>query len=363
MIDQLKIEGFKRFVDQSFDLKPLTVLAGVNGTGKTSVIHSLLLAKEASQTKNGIVKLNGPYGLELGGFTDVINTNAPNDWFSVSLKADDSQRDGWHFTKGETGFYVKISKQIVKDKGVFGNEARAFQYLSADRWGPRVTQASSALHKDTLEVGCHGEYSAQVMDTMTKFTVIDGLSNKQHPDNSLLLRRQAELWLGQMTRPLQIDTAKFAETGITALKFRTAEEWSKPTNMGFGMSYALPIILAGLTAPKGGLVIFENPEAHLHPRGQSQMGVFLATLAACGIQVVVETHSDHILNGIRRAIGETNIISANEAIVHFFDEESNSPTPLSFTDSGSMSSWPTGFFDQFQVDIRALSSVRRTAKR
>ncbi len=90
-------------------------------------------------------------------------------------------------------------------------------------------------------------------------------------------------------------------------------------NMGFGVSYSLPIVLAGLFAPVGGLLIIENPEAHLHPAGQSRMGTFLATLAGDGVQVLVETHSDHVLNGIRRAIGEHLVLGAEHALVHFFD--------------------------------------------
>lgn len=60
--------------------------------------------------------------------------------------------------------------------------------------------------------------------------------------------------------------------------------------MGFGLSYALPIVVGGLVAAKDGLLIVENPEAHLHPQGQSNMGQFLAWLAGKGVQVIVETH-------------------------------------------------------------------------
>jgi predicted ATPase len=129
--------------------------------------------------------------------------------------------------------------------------------------------------------------------------------------------------------------------------------------MGFGVTYALPVILAGLTAEKDGLLIVENPEAHLHPSGQSQMGYFLAAIAASGVQVLVETHSDHVLNGIRRAIGEHRILPASQAIVHFFDADGSVPQALAFTETGGIDSWPRGFFDQFQLDVAALTRVRR----
>ena len=89
--------------------------------------------------------------------------------------------------------------------------------------------------------------------------------------------------------------------------------------MGFGLSYSLPVVVAGLVAPqRDALLIVENPEAHLHPAGQSRMGTFLATVAATGVQVL-ETHSDHVLNGIRRAIGEHGVLQPADALVHFFD--------------------------------------------
>jgi predicted ATPase len=147
---------------------------------------------------------------------------------------------------------------------------------------------------------------------------------------------------------------------VAAIKFRVEDTWLKPTNMGFGITYSLPIILAAMSAKLGGLVIVENPEAHLHPAGQTQMGMFLAQMAAAGIQVLVETHSDHILNGFRRAIGEIKVLSSDASIVHFFDADNSSPQSLFFKDNGGISDWPAGFFDQYQIDIAALSRVRRS---
>jgi predicted ATPase len=132
--------------------------------------------------------------------------------------------------------------------------------------------------------------------------------------------------------------------------------------MGFGVSYSLPIVLAGLVASEDGLLLVENPEAHLHPAGQSRMGTFLATLAAAGVQVLIETHSDHVLNGVRRAIGEHRVLGADRALVHFFDAKGHGQPDVStmrFTPTGGLSDWPERFFDQFQIDVAALARVRR----
>ncbi len=73
----------------------------------------------------------------------------------------------------------------------------------------------------------------------------------------------------------------------------------RPTNVGFGISYALPVVTALLAAQPGELIIIENPESHIHPRGQAGLGKLIAKTAMNDVQLIVETHSDHIVNGIR----------------------------------------------------------------
>jgi predicted ATPase len=150
---------------------------------------------------------------------------------------------------------------------------------------------------------------------------------------------------------------------MTALRFRPPRgDWVRAPNMGFGVSYALPIILAGLYARDGALLVIENPEAHLHPAGQSRVGYFLGVVASAGVQIVIETHSDHVINGIRRAIADT-ALAPDQAVVHFFDSLTDQAelehSTLRFTATGGLSDWPKRFFDQYEIDVVALSRVRR----
>jgi len=354
MITSLEVVGFKRFVSQRFELSPLTILAGTNGAGKTSVIHSLLLAREALVRGDGVIELNGPFGLELGEFGDVLNHETMNT-FTVSVNSGSSEVNTWSFSAEETSLYANV---VSPDKQTaFLDKPRAFQYLQAERLGPRITHGTAALPPDMLEVGISGQFCAQVLD------VLGGARLKEdeviHNSAIPLLKAQTEAWMSLITRPLQIDTERFPGTPVTALKFRTSDLWVKPTNMGFGVTYALPVIIGGLTAASDGIFIVENPEAHLHPAGQSCMGLFLARLAASGVQVVVETHSDHVLNGIRLAIGHHKCLQAQDAIVHYFDSIGAEPLALKFTEVGGISSWPKGFFDQYQLDVSELTRIRR----
>ena len=94
----------------------------------------------------------------------------------------------------------------------------------------------------------------------------------------------------------------------------------KPTNVGFGYSYALPILIAGLTAEKGTILIVENPEAHLHPSAQSMITKFLGLVANRGVQVFIETHSEHILNALRVMVVQESM-KASDINVKYFDRE------------------------------------------
>jgi predicted ATPase len=361
MIEKLRVKGFKRFVDQTFEFRPLTILAGWNGAGKSSVIHALLLACQAARNKTRVVQLNGYFNLELGTFEDVLNRETTGA-FSVQIE-EDNRESNYEFDQDQSGLqrpYAHVRSGGI-NPSVFDESGRSLQYLSAERFGPRVTLLHQSAPQELLEVGTQGEFAAQVLDSLATLQVdYRRRCAAPEPDVPALLKAETELWLSRITRPIQIDTETFAGTLVAAIKFRVEDTWLKPTNMGFGITYSLPIILAAMSAKLGGLVIVENPEAHLHPAGQTQMGIFLAQMAAAGIQIMVETHSDHILNGVRRAIGEIKVLRSDASIVHFFDADNSNPQSLFFTDNGGISDWPAGFFDQYQIDVAALSRVRRS---
>lgn len=360
MIDRLIIKGFKRFKNTALTMRRLTVLTGLNGAGKTSVIHALLLMREA--IKSPTVMLSGPCDLQLGTAEDVINWNSAG---VVEFRVEENGTSFDWTMNAPTGEarYLAASTTPTVPPLAFKSIPRSFTYLSAERLGPRGSVSASALPPDELEVGVRGEYSAQIIETTGGKP---GLPDRRHPeaDESSLLKYEVEHWLGELTRPLAVEAVHHAGADAYALRFQTPDggQWVRAPNMGFGVSYALPVIIAGLTAASGGLFVIENPEAHLHPSGQSRMGFFLAWLSSKGVQVVVETHSDHVLNGMRRAIGEHDFLSPEDAVVYFFDGEDDAIQELHFTDRGSISHWPKGFFDQYQIDVMALGRLRRSER-
>jgi predicted ATPase len=103
--------------------------------------------------------------------------------------------------------------------------------------------------------------------------------------------------------------------------------------------------------------LIENPEAHLHPRGQARIAELLALAASCGIQVLIETHSDHVLNGIRLAVHDGKL-SPEDVQLHFFQRRQSDGQSLVVSPhidkNGRIDQWPEGFFDEWDKSLEAL---------
>ncbi len=365
MIDRLYVRGFKRVREESFDLGALTVLAGLNGSGKTSIIQAFLLAWEASAGASGkTVRLNGPFGLALGTAEDVRNWESDG---SIEIEAEESgEKSRWKFdAASDEALYLTVIEKPSAPPLAFSQRPRAFSYLCAERLGPRSALGTSPRAEDEFEVGAQGEHSAHILAALGDRLIEDG--RRTHPTDARavksFLKYEVEAWLSEIAKPVEIEASRYPGSAITMLRYRSpGGDWVHAPNMGFGVSYALPVVLAGLISETGGLFVVENPEAHLHPAGQSRMGVFLAWLAGHGVQVLIETHSDHVINGIRRAIAEFGYLGEDRAVVYFFEGAGGSELStrrLTFTGTGGISYWPTGFFDQYQLDVAALGQIRR----
>jgi predicted ATPase len=133
----------------------------------------------------------------------------------------------------------------------------------------------------------------------------------------------------------------------------------KAENVGYGISYTLPVIVALLSAKPGALIIIENPEAHLHPAGQSELAKLITKVANNGVQVVVETHSDHIISGIQLACkahtkDESKGISNNDVAMYYFSPSANRSLNIKrvrILGTGMLDFQPKGFFDQAETDM------------
>ncbi len=375
MIAGIRLENFKRFRELTLKTEALTVLTGANGAGKTSVIHALLLARQmARPPRRNHVELNGVDTLELGGAGDIVHHEAgEEDLAAVEVRDSGGTNRRWSF-RAVGSDDARALNAIVVDRpepddcpGALAGAAPRFSYLCAERLGPRDVLGASAANFAELDVGPRGEFVAQVLASCGRSQVRSGRTERSSTETqSADLLHQTESWMTKIVRPTQIVANRIPNTSVTHLRFKTPgfrTEWTRAPNAGFGVSYALPIVVAALRAEVGGLLLVENPEAHLHPAGQSAIGGFLARVAADGVQVFLETHSDHVLNGIRVAVAEgTTALLPDRAVIHFLRAEDDTGQILQsmeINQTGQLSAWPTGFFDQTQADLAVLASTKR----
>ena len=362
MIKSIKIKNFKCFQEAEINFSALTLLSGLNSTGKSSLIQSLLLLRQ-SYNEGGSIRLNGNL-IELGQALDVFAVDAKDDDMAFKLISSDFNVITWinQFDVSTDLFISKTTLNDIEDLALFNND---FHYISADRWGPRISLPLSDFDVNHNNLGKYGEYSIHYLlehgDRPLKNSNI-GLLNEEA---GTTLVSQVQAWLNDISPDVKIDPKEFKAVNAGTIGFSFPAEIGysrpfRPIHVGFGLSYTLPVIVALLSLPNNGLVILENPEAHLHPRGQSLMGKLIAHVSAAGTQVIVETHSDHLLNGIRIAVRD-GLLKPEQTALNYFARHGSriDVTTPKIDTNGKIDNWPEGFFDESIRNLAALSSRRR----
>ncbi|MDE0401474.1 MAG: DUF3696 domain-containing protein [Candidatus Poribacteria bacterium] len=372
MLESVTLHNFKAFVSQGILLRPLTLLTGLNGMGKSSALQSLLLLRQSflqrvlTETEGSGLVLNGDL-VQLGTGSDVLFDNADADEIGITLKSN-GQEARWRFGYDRQADVLRLMAESVVPNSIFTSNlfSNDFHFLEAERVGPRTSfEMADFVVREQKQIGTKGQFTAHFLDQYRSTEVSDAL---HHPfGRSSTLIHQVTAWMGDISPGAVIRVEGYGEMDLMRLAFGferadTAGDirYYRSTNVGFGLTYTLPVLVALLSSPAGALVLLENPEAHLHPRGQSYVGELIARVANVGVQVIVETHSDHILNGIRIAV-KNSLMSPTDVALHFFerpvdDSESSGVTVVSpqIDSDGRLDFWPEGFFDEYGKSLQNL---------
>lgn len=354
MITEISLKGLKSFAGKSVSLKKLTILTGLNNSGKSTLIQALRMCLLSESQKS-------PYLDTLGGYSEIKSTlTNPSDPIEIVLKGSDGKATELKLTAHGYTFVKSDVRPFI-------------EFISADRYGPRVQLPLISDDEQSLTVGVHGEFSAHYASIFENTHTNENLRHK----NSLskTLGHQVSHWIGEISPgvKLSFEVARRFDSS------RVSIDEIRPTNCGYGISYALPIVLSLLSMTgslgeddsnqllgpwfkyiesNGGVIIIENPEAHLHPKGQTTLGKLVAAAASCGVQVIVETHSDHFIDGVRLAVKQGSLLADCVTIKYLtksIDTESHVES-IGIKDDGKLEKWPEGFFDQQSINLRALSS-------
>lgn len=355
MINNISIEGFKCFDKGKFSFRPITFLTGGNACGKSSLLQLLLLlSKIEGENEQLVFPQIG--NISLGLPNKLLSTSTQNGKISVSICVDDKS----YF------FDLKIKEGIGYQNCfvVSGNEIDSFKkhfsqyYLSAERLGPQTFHKIGGRNG---YVGMHGEFA---VETIALYEKNGRLSNPKGYTIPTLgcanvgFTDICEKWLSKIFDKTEISISDIGDDAMERLMLKNDSEFFIPYATGFGITYCLPIVVQGLICAIGrkGVLLIENPEVHLHPKSQSMLGRFLAQIAKCGVQIIVETHSEHIINGARIEMGNKNFSSYMNVIYFSKDNGKFAQKEIEINEYGELDSWPKGFFDQEENDLYELLS-------
>lgn len=350
---RLNIRGFKCFTDATFELDKLTLLTGANASGKSSVVQALLLLKAASEGEEslGVVRLNDTrYAFDFGTPDSLMNNEWKEDKVTIAIAEGVTMDfDGGQQKQNRT---LLVGVNGLKElKSMF---TKGLTYFTAERLGPRYDYEL----KKSDDCGCRGENTGNVISDNWN-TRVDGCRLLESREEEFLFTPTLDQWVDYIFPGV---TVKVQPAGTQNYQIIIRERYHNfPTeapNIGFGISYALPILVGGLLAKKGGWLVVENPEAHIHAKAQSNMGYFLGMMAAAGLRVVVETHSEHVVNGVRRAAIVSGRLQADDVNIYFFKGKSESEL-ITMDEEGNLSDFPVDFFDQSRQDMLAIVNKTR----
>ncbi|UUN29682.1 DUF3696 domain-containing protein [Streptomyces sp. FIT100] len=394
MIDRLTLHNYKAFRHAEIPLGPLTLLTGLNSSGKSSVLQSLALLRQSYESGDLAVSpllpearqaglrtsvanqgflLNGEL-VGLGTGEDVLHEDFTEDEPRIGLAVDEGPYHyEWTAAAEREQNLLPLVDADLPDTSEGGRERPAgpeavtpafftgpFQYLRADRISPAEFYPRDhqvAIGRGFL--GVRGEHTVNFLRHHREDTVPAG--PLRHPKAaSDLLIDQTAAWMGDLCPGVDIQAEAIKGTDVVSLSYGFrgtlgATKRRRPTNVGFGLTYVLPIVVACLSARPGTLILLENPEAHLHPQGQTQMAALAASAAAQGAQVIMETHSDHVINGVRLAVKQGRI-TPGQAAFHYFRGDG---TGVDFVSprvdaDGMLDQWPSGFFDELENTLDQL---------
>ena len=379
-IKNVAMKNFKSLKNIELKLNNLTLVTGVNSSGKSTFIQSILLFKQNqekfySQRGSKIINLTGEY-VELGNIKDILFEKVFKEDIEIEIKNNNINNSlifSIDDSKIKNVFVLPEEKEKLLN--IFYDD---FQYISTDRIAPSIAYALSNEQIEQNLIGIQGEFTAHYLaENKNKDIALKDLKHLKSQTSQLL--ENVSMWLNEISPNIEVKAKVYEELQQVNLTYsysydsrymvedenknkkeviqkHSSKEYTA-LNVGFGITYVLPIIVAILKAKAGDLLIIENPESHLHPAGQSKVAELCAIASANGVQIIVETHSDHFLNGIRVAT-KKGLLTPEQSSVYYFrkdkDELETKIDEIHIDKNGGIDNYPKGFFDQFDDDLDEL---------
>lgn len=364
MIKELSLKNFKCFKEISLRFSTVNILTGLNGMGKSTIMQSILLLGQSQKSiiSENALFLKGKY-VNLGVGKDVLFEKAEEDEIGITIATNDREEEFWFEYQADADVLMLKNSKRSKNQEILENWLGKIFYLSAYRIEPQFLYRIEN-EKDLSEryFGKDGEYAIQYLKLYGEENVKNDALIAEN-DSKVTINDQVRKWLDIISPGvapvININiSSRTAELQYEYIESREKTNSYKSINVGFGITYVLPVVVALVSAHPGDIILVENPEAHIHPRGQRMLGELIATVGAGGVQVIVETHSDHVLNGIRVAVKKGKLEPEKAGFFFFYKDTEDSckhkvMCPM-LDKNGRLDEWPEGFFDEWDNALLEL---------
>jgi hypothetical protein len=391
-ISAISIKGFKSLLEeQRLEIRPLTLLAGTNGSGKSSAIQPVLLLKQTLEAPfdPGPLRLDGPNVRFSSAeqFFSRIALHAYKTQFSVCIEDSQGRSVRNIFVKSgrfgvelastqvrtthpkqivnlKPGMTSEGGSQVVRDRCFLDYQilgvsmfTNIFRNLIISMIHVPGLRGNPARAYRTAAVGDHfpGTFENYVASVILFWQVA------QDPRLGLL-----ESWFRALELTDQVHANPIDATQIEILVGRRpvghtgVRDLVNIADVGVGVSQVLPVLVALITAQSGQLVYLEEPELHLHPRAQQALATVLSDAANRGVRVVAETHSSILLLAVQALVAEGKI-SPDQVLLHWFQRDTRGATKVTcgeIDELGAYGDWPEDFGEvEAAVDNRYLDAV------
>lgn len=358
MLSRILVDGYKSIDRVELELKNFTLLSGVNSAGKSSVIQAVLYMVRMMKKPGWYTT---KYHFELGKFIDIRNTVKGNKEICVEL---DTEENG----AGAKTVGARIYQDGGEDKMAFFSEGqkgsmgymdwRQVIYLPVERAG--VLNFYPLSLEAPYEIGSRGEYAFSCLALCGQDALREPAFAYEPEEIGLSMNNQVNYWLESlMGFRIRTNIVQDMDQVVVTYSNMGSNRYYRAQNVGTGITYMSMLIIAALSCQKGDTLIIENPEIHMHPRAQSRFMELAAFLSGRGLQVILETHSDHIYNGMRKCLKNRKLLN-QDAVVYYLELDENMQTRVNrirFNDQGAEENHPQGLFDQFDDDLDELLGI------
>ena len=414
MITELSAQNFKSWKDTGeLRFAPITGFFGANSSGKTSILQVLLMLKQtvdhsAKQWDEWISFGNESSLVNLGSFDDVIHQHSQDLSLgvSVSWKLSEELKINRHLTDS-LSFSTSIGKTydlpVLESYSYSANGQKWQVEWNSSDWKFKfpdflVKTGDPIYSAGEIETRPFSFYKIHIPDNhhetllpligsleslFNRIFYLGPLRDNPRPHfnwtgnppqgvgrhgqemvsalfssrlQSSDLDEHVPKWLQSLGL---IDSYRLAPVPRTerAYEFLVTKHKGgaevRLTDVGFGVSQVLPVLILCYYAPEGSILILEQPEAHLHPKVQSELGdVIIDAVKNRDLQIIVESHSEHLLHRLMLRTAEEQL-SVGDTALYFcqINEGVSEIEPLHVDEYGNIANWPQEFFGDVTGDL------------